>query len=181
MKKNSNLMSLNSLALKNLVTATAVTALCLGAAAAMAQDKMQADFPELSTSYLKEGAFIAPQQVQRVELGIANSGVSPAIPGMSKNQVRLELGNPHFNEGIFNNKVWNYALNFYTHAATGQGDNGAYRTCQFQVKFNDDDRVASTHWKDADCAALVSPPVTKPIAVEPAGVAPTQSGDGAAH
>ncbi|MDP9920986.1 outer membrane protein OmpA-like peptidoglycan-associated protein [Variovorax boronicumulans] len=99
-------------------------------------------FPDLSSTYLKTGDFIGPDHVRRIR------------PGMSKDQVRLELGNPHFNEGLFAVRDWDYAFNFHT----GKGDE--FVTCQFKVKFDHADggyRVMSTHWKNTECALLLSP------------------------
>lgn len=118
------------------------TMLCVGAlSSAVAADDVR--FPELQSSYLKTGDFIGPDHVQRVG------------PGLSKDQVRLELGNPHFSEGIFGVSEWDYAFDFHT------GKGNEYVTCQWKVKFERAEgqyRVASTHWKNPDCALLVQPP-----------------------
>ncbi|MBJ2160223.1 OmpA family protein [Variovorax sp. IB41] len=131
--------------------AAAAAMLCAGAlsaaaAAAAANDDIR--FPELQSSYLKTGDFVGPDHVRRVR------------PGLNKDQVRLELGNPHFSEGIFGVSAWDYAFNFYT----GKAD--AYVTCQFKVKFKRDEgqyRVESTHWKDPDCALFAQPPEVVPV------------------
>lgn len=117
-------------------------ALLLLGPAASAQPVDDVGFPDLSSTYLQTGGFIGPDHVRRIR------------PGLSKDQVRLELGNPHFNEGLFGVRDWDYAFNFHT----GKGDE--FVTCQFKVKFDQADgryRVASTHWKNPDCALLVSP------------------------
>lgn len=119
---------------------------CIGTAA-LAQPAPAANvsFPALDDSYLKTGDFIGPDHVKRIK------------PGLSKDQVRLELGNPHFNEGIFGVSEWDYAFNFYT------GDGGAYVICQFKVKFDqsaNDYRVASTHWKTPGCERYLNPVVS---------------------
>jgi OOP family OmpA-OmpF porin len=131
--------------------------LCAGAlSAAAANDDIR--FPELQGSYLKTGDFVGPDHVRRVR------------PGLGKDQVRLELGNPHFSEGIFGVSEWDYAFNFYT----GKGD--AYVTCQFKVKFKQAEgqyRVDTTHWKDPDCALFVQPPEVVPVR-SPATLLPPQ-------
>lgn len=132
---------------------------CIGTAAlAQPAPESSVSFPALDESYLKTGDFIGPDHVKRIK------------PGLSKDQVRLELGNPHFNEGIFGVSEWDYAFNFYT------GDGGAYVVCQFKVKFDqsgDDYRVTSTHWKTPGCERYLNPAVpmaapTPPAAPQPA-------------
>lgn len=115
-------------------------------------------FPALEKSYLKTGAFTGPDHVRRVEQG---AGTDKQL-GMHKDQVRLELGNPHFSEGIGNPKVWDYVFNFY-----GPSGN-TYTTCQFQVHYNDDNRVSSTHWNQPQCAQQVNPVVATVIPASPA-------------
>lgn len=111
-------------------------------------------FPKLSSTYLKTGAFIEPADFKRIQ------------PGLDRDQVRLILGNPHFNEGLIPKNNWNYAFNI----KTGQGDE--YITCQYQVQFENvevkpqpishEDTVATRsslmvaeHWENPTCEALV--------------------------
>mgnify|MGYP003575646359 CR=1 FL=1 len=133
-----------------------VCAAVLGVLGATAVSAVQAQetvqFPDLASSYLKTGDFIGPDHIQRIK------------PGLNKDQVRLELGNPQFSEGFFGVKEWDYAFNFYT------GKGNEYVTCQFKVKFDSVDgdyRVASTHWKSPDCAAYLpgqaAPPAALPV------------------
>ncbi|WP_211473041.1 OmpA family protein [Collimonas humicola] len=114
------------------------TSLC-----ATAADASEVNFPALDSSYLKTGDFVGPDHVKRI------------TPGLSKDQVRLELGNPHFSEGIFNVREWDYVFNFYT------GKDSEYVTCQFKVKFDANNRATSTHWKNPDCEGYINPPQVK--------------------
>ena len=97
-------------------------------------------FPEIAESYLKEGAFVDPNAVKRVKVGL------------TKDQVRLLLGNPHFHEGIFNVKTWNYIFNFYT------SNSGEYTTCQYQVQFDSKKAVSRMIWRDSKCEQYVNLP-----------------------
>jgi OmpA-OmpF porin, OOP family len=124
--------------------------LCIGATAAAfphggvaaAAGPVEQSFPSPARSYLKDGDFIDPGHVRRIRAG------------MSKDQVRLEIGNPHFSEGIFRVREWNYVFQFYA------GADDARVTCQFQVDYDKSMRVAETHWNKSECHDLVDPPAT---------------------
>ena len=127
---------------------------CFALTALPAFAASEAQFPSLSSSYLKTGDFIGADHVRRI------------TPGLNKDQVRLELGNPHFSEGIFGVREWDYAFNFYTSKA-----NNDYVTCQFKVQFDKDYRVAATFWKGPDCADYVAAPVAAaPVSARVAAV-----------
>ena len=96
-------------------------------------------FPDLDSSYLETGDFIDPENV----LSVAK--------GQHKDQVRLLLQHPHFSEGIFNVREWDYAFNFYT------GAGGDYITCQYKVMFDRNNRVEHTYWRNPHCPALLVP------------------------
>lgn len=132
--------------------AVAATLLSGCAATRLEPDARGVAFPVASESYLKDGAFIAPANIALVR------------NGLSKDQVRLQLGNPHFSEGLSGVSDWNYAFNFYT----GKGSD--YVTCQYQVQFGDDKKVSATYWQTPECAALVAPAasVAAAAAVAPA-------------
>lgn len=134
-----NIKTFRHLACLSILSATALTS---------AHAQQGVVFPDIKSSYLKTGDFVGPDHVLRVR------------PGMSKDQVRLELGNPHFNEGLFGVSEWDYAFNFYS------GKGSEHVTCQFKVVYAHTDgsyRVASTHWKDPECALLVNPPAVAAV------------------
>lgn len=115
----------------------------LGACAAPRQavDFRGVSFPVLEASYLKTGDFIDP-----------NAATRRVTPGLNRDQVRLLLGNPHFNEGIFSPDEWNYVFSLYT------GAENEYRICQYQVQYGDDDKgregVKAIYWQTPDCERL---------------------------
>ena len=117
----------------------ATLALLLGAASVAARIGVAnaADFPDPSLSYLKTGDFIAPERVRLIHVG------------MSKDQVRLELGNPHFKEGFFAVREWNYIFNLAANSS------GGYLACQYRVSFDAKMRVADTAWNLTTCRDLV--------------------------
>ncbi|WP_434986761.1 OmpA family protein [Vreelandella zhaodongensis] len=116
-------------------------------------------FPDLESTYLKTGDFVDPDDVLRIS------------EGQHKDQVRLLLGHPHFSEGIFGVREWDYAFNFYT----GYADE--YITCQYKLLFDREMRVTSTHWRDAQCPALLVPIQVEELAAEPRQEKVTLSGD----
>lgn len=97
-------------------------------------------FPEPGKASLKEGVFADPADLRRF------------APGMSKRQLYALLGTPHFNEGMWGVREWNYLFNFRT------PQRSEYFTCQFQVRFDGKGIAQGGYWKPQSCAALVEPP-----------------------
>lgn len=138
------------------VTALALAAMLGGCAspadtAQLASDAGPAttsvDFPAPEFARWKQGSFPSLEALRSVRKGIA------------RDHVRELLGSPHFSAGLFGTPDWNYLFHFHT----GKGD--GVMTCQYQVRFTEDARVAGLDWKTADCAALVNPP---PVVAVPA-------------
>ncbi|MGY4877236.1 OmpA family protein [Vreelandella aquamarina] len=96
-------------------------------------------FPALNDKWYDGGKFVEPNDVLRIQ------------EGQSKHQVRQLLGDPHFSEGFFGVREWDYVFNLYT----GQGND--YLTCQYKVEFDDDMALESTRWRDPQCPALLAP------------------------
>jgi len=97
------------------------------------------EFPDPGRAWQKGGAAVDPQSVRQV------------APGMDKDHVYALIREPHFSEGVFHVRVWNYI--FQIEPESG----GQPLACQYQVRFGDDMKVSSTHWRDASCARLVDP------------------------
>ncbi|WP_275288519.1 OmpA family protein [Halomonas elongata] len=95
-------------------------------------------FPDPDSAWIEEGTYVNIENLRKMQVGV------------SKDQIRDLLGNPHFDEGLFNVKEWNYIF----HVPTGKGD---YRTCQYQVQFGEDMLAESLHWHESECAALLKP------------------------
>jgi len=113
-------------------------------------------FPDPSKSTLPEGAFVSPENLRQV------------TPGMTKNQLYKLLGTPHFDEGVFGVKQWNYILNF--RREDGEAD---FSRCQYQIDFDSKHHVQSTHWKPDSCRLIVDKP--KPAAAPATQVASAAS------
>lgn len=75
--------------------------------------------------------------------------------GMTKDQFYKLLGRPHFNEGMFQVREWDYVFHFHT---PGQGTDNV-TTCQFKIVYDRDKFARSFYWKAVDPADAVCPPV----------------------
>ncbi|MBF0804588.1 MULTISPECIES: outer membrane protein assembly factor BamE [Neisseria] len=77
--------------------------------------------------------------------------------GMTKDQFYKLLGRPHFNEGMFNVREWDYVFHFHT---PGQGTDNV-TTCQFKIIYDSKKYARSFHWKAVD-PETASCPVAAP-------------------
>ncbi|PAU70325.1 OmpA family protein, partial [Vreelandella alkaliphila] len=105
------------------------------------------------------GKFVDPENILRIQ------------ESQTKDQVRQLIGNPHYSEGFFGVREWNYVFNLYT------GNGNEYITCQYQVHYDDEMALESTRWRDAQCPALLVPIEVEEIAAEPREEKLTLSGD----
>lgn len=98
------------------------------------------EFPALDRAWLRGGDFVNVDNLRQVGRG------------MSKNQIRSLLGNPHFREGIAGVSRWDYVFNFRTGVDT-------HVTCQYQLNFEHESRrylVDSIHWDGPACMDLLN-------------------------
>ena len=101
-------------------------------------------FPPKSSATLKEGTFANVENLRQM------------IPGLTKTQVYDLLGPPHFHEGLFGVRQWDYIFNF----RTGKGNE--YMVCQYQIKFTQDMKTDTGAWDKRECADVIYP---RPAAV----------------
>ena len=112
-------------------------------------------FPARDSASLKEGTFVNLDNLRQM------------IPGMTKTQVYDLLGPPHFSEGVFGVRTWNYIFNFRT------GNGNEFITCQYQLRFDKEMRTEAGNWNRRECADFVFPrPVAAPPPPAPAPVKP---------
>lgn len=79
--------------------------------------------------------------------------------GMTKDELYKLLGRPHYDEGMFNVREWDYLFHFHT---PGQGTNDV-TTCQFKVLYDNDKIARSFYWRAVDPENAACPPaVAKP-------------------
>lgn len=104
-------------------------------------------FPAMPADPSREGAFPNLDNLRTVGAG------------MTKDQLFGLLGHPHFREGMFGVREWDYLFHFRTAAGV--------RTCQYKVLFDKDYVARGFHWQPAACSAVLddkTPPAA--VAVE---------------
>jgi len=120
--------------------------LCLSGAAAAASEGLPSyragvsdaiTFPDVERATRKEGGFVSAHNIAMV------------TPGLTKDQVYALIGVPHFHEGLFGVRRWNYILKFYT----GEGDK--YVACQYQIRFDRSARVERTWFREPACVNVL--------------------------
>lgn len=89
-------------------------------------------FPAVSESYRAEGSYVNFEDLAKIQ------------PGMSKAQLYELIGAPHFHEGLFAVREWDYILRF---RRGGQAD----LVCQYKVLFDKDLYAQSFLFSPADC------------------------------
>jgi outer membrane protein OmpA-like peptidoglycan-associated protein len=72
--------------------------------------------------------------------------------GLNKQQISQLIGWPHFEEGVWGVREWNYVFNFR------DGDSDRVTVCQYKILFDKDKLARSFYWKPEDCARFVNPP-----------------------
>ncbi|TNG97821.1 outer membrane protein assembly factor BamE, partial [Pasteurellaceae bacterium USgator11] len=63
--------------------------------------------------------------------------------GMNKDQLYYLIGRPHFSEGLFAVREWDYVFNYR--------QNGEHKICQYKVLFDKDMNAQSFFWKPIGC------------------------------
>lgn len=74
--------------------------------------------------------------------------------GVTKDQLYKLLGRPHYDEGMFGVREWDYLFHFHT---PGQGTDNV-TTCQFKVIYDKDKFARSFFWRAVDPQEAVCPP-----------------------
>jgi outer membrane protein OmpA-like peptidoglycan-associated protein len=107
-------------------------------------------FPDPAHATVPEGIFVNLENLRLV------------APGMSKDQLYALLGAPHFNEGIFGVRKWNYLFDF--RKDEGSSD---HFSCQYQIEFDKDGRSTGSNWKPESCRTVLARRDTASVAPAP--------------
>ena len=145
--------NLGSVSLKEIMTPSQAAKGAAPSEASRAATGADIDFPAPDLARWKQGSFPNLTSLRTVRDGIA------------RDHVRELIGGPHFGAGMFGTSDWDYLLHFHL------GSTGKFVTCQFKVRFDEQQRVSNLYWKTPECNALVNP---RPVAAV-APVAPVQS------
>jgi len=101
-------------------------------------------FPQMDKATRPEGSYVNLDNLNAIK------------PGMTKNQLYQLIGTPHFSEGVFGVKEWDYILKF--RMASGND-----LVCQYKVIFDKDLIAQSFFFKPENCLdrLKVAPAVVK--------------------
>lgn len=117
--------------------------------------QVRGDFPDPARAYPAGGTYVSLD------------GLRQYAPGMNKQQLYALLGTPHFGEGMWGVREWNYLFNFRRTVGAPPIQ------CQFQIHFDGKGVAVGQSWKPATCAALLEPaPVVAAPAPPPAAPPP---------
>lgn len=104
-------------------------------------------FPDPAHASRPEGTFVNLENLRNV------------APGMTKDQLYALLGAPHFHEGVFGVRKWNYIFDF---RKPGEGD--TFFRCQYQVAFDKDHLASGFYWKPEACKSVLERPLPTVVA-----------------
>ncbi|SUW64042.1 Outer membrane protein II* [Buttiauxella agrestis] len=99
-------------------------------------------FPDASHAVRDEGSFVNLDNLKQMRTGL------------TKAEVYELIGTPHFNEGVFRVKEWDYIFKFT------QPDNSV-RTCQYKVLFDSEMKAQSFFFAPANCLEKPTAPAMK--------------------
>lgn len=93
-------------------------------------------------------------------------------PGLTKDDIYKILGRPHYDEGMYGVREWDYLFHFYTPGVGVDPDNTSgvdgITTCQYKVIFDKHKFARSFHWNPVfPQGAVCPPPQPEPPKAEP--------------
>jgi len=120
--------------------ALATITLMLMQACASTGSKLAADgsveelkFPQASSAWVKDGVTPNINNLRKIS------------EGMTKDDVYVLLGRPHFSEGFFKVREWDYVFHL-----TKQ-DGSRQQTCHYKIIYDNNMRLKSGHWQEDSC------------------------------
>lgn len=98
----------------------------------------------------KRGTFPTTDQLEQIKAGL------------TKDELYTLIGRPHYDEGMFNVREWDYLFHFHTPGVPKDPDNTAnvadVTTCQFKIIYDKDKFARSFFWKPVYPKDAVCPP-----------------------
>lgn len=121
-------------------------------------------------SHAEQLVWPAPDSVTPMHKG----GTFPTISnlqalheGMNKQQISELIGYPHFEEGVWGVREWNYVFNFR------DAQSEQVTVCQFKILFDESKLARSFYWKPEACSRYMNPPAPALVAETKAPVEET--------
>ena len=78
--------------------------------------------------------------------------------GMNKDQIYQLIGRPHFREGLYGVREWDYLFNYR--------EDGELKTCQYKILFDKNQNAQSFYWLHEGCGPKKPEPVREVIVRE---------------
>lgn len=99
-------------------------------------------FPKISESVFNHdgsqfGSWVNWDNVRQIERG------------MNKDQIYNLIGRPHFAEGLYGVREWDYVFNYR--------ENGEHKVCQYKILFDKNMNSNETYWLPKGCGAIAAP------------------------
>lgn len=137
--KNFNKVTLGLMAAASLVVVTGC-ATTTGVSISSGDGEHQVNFPAIEKAVFSsnnyKGSWPNWSNVAQVEYG------------MSKDQLYDLLGYPHYREGLYGVKEWNYIFNF-------RDNQGEHQQCQYQIHFDKNMTTQALYWSSPNCEEQV--------------------------
>jgi outer membrane protein OmpA-like peptidoglycan-associated protein len=95
-------------------------------------DANSVEFKEPSKAWRDEGIFPNLEAIAKMQ------------PGLTKQEVYTAFGKPHFSEGFFGVRQWDYIFKFNVGTQI--------EVCQYQIRYSGDLMLSNTFWNRAECA-----------------------------
>lgn len=111
--------------------------------------------PSQVTPMHKGGTFPLPAQLQTLGYG------------MNKQQIAMLIGYPHFNEGVWGVREWNYVFNFRDEGSD------SITACQFKILFDEEKLARSFYWLPQSCSRYMTVSMSATTTAPATAAAPT--------
>lgn len=95
-------------------------------------------FKSVDDAWRKEGVFPIKDHIGQMQVGL------------TKQELYTAFGKPHFSEGMFAVRQWDYIFKFKVA--------DEIKVCQYQIHFDNDYKVANTFWDKSECSIYAGIP-----------------------
>ncbi len=110
-------------------------------------DVASIEFKEPSKAWRDEGIFPNLESIAKMQ------------PGLTKQEVYTAFGKPHFSEGFFGVRQWDYIFKFNV--------GSQIEVCQYQIRYGANSTLTNSFWNRPECAAYAVDTKTIKVASEP--------------